>query len=290
MVLRTFHGQETGFDGLLLPEGVEALEHRLEQLGEKLPAGSDRPKLGPLTRKYMANREHAVALDAALRSVTDTKGVVHFKSTVGPLTASEFRYDMPFDDLPPDVKANSIGMKKRSCIFNITTEEPRLEVEWGSNLPSMWACSDMGSDTWQHRLKYFYKYMIRGSEKCDPPHRHVRNRETAINRSGCAFVKVEFGVVFSFVRGPWKSEANLQLVQEGAKELFRNFDENVIVFNMVYERISRARNGGLLPLGFGTEGHTRATWLSTPDGRILTGLWEEYATNRWACWAQRFEW
>ena len=130
---------------------------------------------------------------------------------------------------------------------------------------------------------------IRGCEKYDPPHKTVRNRERAINKAQGAFVKTEFGISFSFIRGPWASQANYQLVGGGASELFANFDENLGLFkNFMYERICRSRNRGLLPVGFGTPEHLKLTWEEIQDDKAIKGMSEDFATNRWKCWSDRF--
>ena len=234
---------ETDFEGYLLKDSVAKFEARLNDCLVKLPDGADRPKAGPLTKKYMSNRDHAVAGDAALRSVTNTSGVSHFLSPrlVGRLLPHEERYTIPLTDLPDGLSDLSVGLRKRSCIFNSETGETRLEVDWGTPMPSLWMCSDMGSDTWQHKLKYYYKFLVRGSEKHDPPHRTVRNRELALSQARGTFIKVEYGTVFSFVRGPWTCQGNLQLIKTAKIEYFGNFDENNVLFGLLYERISKAK-------------------------------------------------
>jgi hypothetical protein len=216
---------ETGFDGCLLPSEIEKMDNRMEVCAEKLPEDADRPRLGPLTKKYMSNREHCMAADAEIRSVTAATGYQHFvpASMTGALGPDEERYNTPLSDLPDDILDLSTGLKFRSSIHNTKTGETRLEVAWGPSMPSIWPCSDMGSDTWQHKLKLFYKYGIRGSEKHDPPHRTVRNREKALSKAKGTFVKNEFGIVFAYVRGPWNCESNLQLCRGGMKELFKHF-------------------------------------------------------------------
>ena len=80
MVLSSFHGGETDADGNLVPKAIEAIERRLGALIERLPEGSERPKLGSLQQRYMSNREHALAADQALSGVTSIRGWNHFRA------------------------------------------------------------------------------------------------------------------------------------------------------------------------------------------------------------------
>ena len=183
LVLTGYYGAETDADGRLTEEAKESIEKRLEEVMERLPIDSERPTKGTLQKKYLANRAHCIAADKAIQSVTATKGLQHFKvtSVAGVLAANEVQYDVLFEQLPDDVKADSVGMARRSCVLNTQTKETRLEVPWGSSMPSLWAVTDGGSDTWQHRLKLFYKYQLRGSEKYDSPHHPTRVRDRTVN-------------------------------------------------------------------------------------------------------------
>lgn len=282
---------QTTFNGTLTEEAVAKYGERCEDVMQEYGEHDARPKHGSLTIKYMANREHAVANDAALRSITPIGGIIHFQQEqfVGALPKGCERYVIDFKDLPDDVKKDSRGLKGRSCIID-PEGKTWLEVPWGTVMPSYWRCSDMGSDTWPHALKYYYKYGIRGSEKFDEPHRHVRNRECAISRAGGNFIKAENGVAMGFTRAPWGSEANLQLVKGGAKELFANFDETFVGFQLVYEGYCRKKNWGKLPAGFGSKEHQRRTWLEMQEDKILLDLGDGYSPSRWASWSDRFLW
>ena len=291
-VLSTWRGMETGFDGSLLPSCVLAMEGRSEACDERLAADADRPRVGPLTKKYISNREHCMAADAEIRSVTAASGYKHFapESVTGPLGPDEERYEIALVDLPDEIRKESYGLKFRSAIHNKKTGDTRLEVDWESSMPSVWACSDMGSDTWQHKLKLMYKYAVRGSEKFDPPHRTVRNREKALSKCKGTFVKTEFGIVFSSVRGPWSCESNLQLLRGGTAEMFKHFTWKMPLFSKyLYYPIVRAKYANAQPLDFGTDEHKQKVWEEIQDDRSLQGLSEDYATNRWKCWTDRYE-
>ena len=124
---------------MLTVQSKEQMEDRLQQVLQVLPEGADRPRLGTLHKRYMSNRQHAVAFDSYLRSVTGVKGLIHFKAEglAGRLSLDETRYFVAFNDLPDDIKLNSVGMVERSCVHNKLTNDTRLEVKWGEPLPSV---------------------------------------------------------------------------------------------------------------------------------------------------------
>ena len=292
-VLKHWHGGETGWDGLLTDDAKAKLEKGVDAIGDKLPEGADRPKLGTLQQKYLANREHAIASDAALQSATSGRGYIQFlgAQAVGRLGEDEEHYQIQFDDLPDHIQEKSKSMKFRSAVINIKTGETRLEVAWGDSRPSLWKCVDGGGDQWGSDLKLFYKFGVRGSEKYDPPHRTVRNRERAISKSGGTFVKSEFSVTLGYLRAPWGSESNYQLITGVADEIKRNFTYNLKLFkDYFYERISLAQNGGKLSAEFGSDEHRLATWQGIFEDRVVVGLGEAFATNRWKSWTDRMEW
>jgi hypothetical protein len=278
---------------MLTVQSKEQMEDRLEQVLQILPEGADRPRLGPLQKRYMSNRQHAVAFDSYLRSVTGVKGLIHFKAEglAGRLSLDETRYFVAFNDLPDDIKLNSVGMVERSCVHNKLTNDTRLEVKWGEPLPSVWPVTDGGADQFPCRLKLFYKYNIRGCEKYDPPHRSVRVRERAIVAANGGWIKSEYGIVFGFVRAPWGSEANWQLTCGAAKEMFANYNHDFCLFrDFIYERLCRARYGTRMPQNFSTDEHRRYMWEECRTDKVLTGLSEDYTPNRWKCFSDRFEW
>jgi hypothetical protein len=209
----------------------------------------------------------------------------------GRLKPNEVEYAVAIEDLSEKVRAESVGMVRRAAVVDTVTGDTDLLVDWGAPRQSVWACTDGGSDTWQHRLKMFYKYQVRGSEKYDPPHREVRVRDKAINQSDGGWIKSEFGVCFAYVRGPWTSGSNFQLVGGGSRELFANFDENFSLFkDFMYERICRSKNRGRLPLGYGTPEHLKQTWQLIQKDKVIVGLSADYSANRWKSWTDRFQW
>ena len=125
--------------------------------GEQIQAtlGDAKTKFTSLQKKCMANREHALGSDHALRSVTDQPGFEHFHvyGTPGRLGENEERFTVDIDDIPGECLPHSDGMVKRSCIGNMKTGETCLEVCWGEDMPSIWKWSDQGNDAWPHMLK-----------------------------------------------------------------------------------------------------------------------------------------
>jgi hypothetical protein len=157
-------------------------------------------------------------------------------------------------------------------------------------MPSAWSAIDGGADQWQQKLKQYYKFKIRGSERYDPAHRTTRCRERTIIASQGSWIKAEFGVILSFVRGPWSSEANQQLIMNASEEIWKNFGPDMPLFkNFIYERIAKTKNKGKLPKEFGTDEHLRRTWLECQDDRLLTNLSADYSPNRWKCFTDRME-
>ena len=151
---------------MLTVQSKEQMEDRLEQVLQVLLEGVDRPRLGPLQKRYMPNRQHAVAFDSYLRSATGVNGLIYSKAEdlAGRLSRDETRYFVAFND-PDDIKLNSVGMVERSCVHNKLTNDTRLEVKWGEPLPSVWPVTDGGADQFPCRLKLFYKYNIKGLRK-----------------------------------------------------------------------------------------------------------------------------
>ena len=275
----------------LTEEAKQQINDRIDALMTHLAPDADTPTHGTLQKKYLSNRSHAVAADQALQSVTSAAGFQHFcaEKQVGRLADNEYRYTIPFAELPPEVQDVSKGMTKRFAILDTKTQETRLEVAWGAPKPSLWAVTDGGADTWHHRLKLYYKYGLRGSEKYDPPHRSVRVRDRTINGADGGWVKSEFGLIFKYVRGPWQSEANFQLIKGGANELFGNFDHQFPIFRFyIYPRICDLRYSHCAPSDYGSDAHVKHIWQDIQSDPILTGLSDEYSPNRWRCWTQRF--
>ena len=218
----------------------------------KMLEGQESTIKGSLCKKYVSSRDHAVALDRALASVTPC-ALVDFKAppNIGKLRSGEKRFLVPTKDLPEEVRAIAPEQPNRSCIVD-SKGDTRLELSWADDRRSLWCSSDMGSNAWQPKLKLYYTLGLRGSEKFDPPHRTVRNREGALSGANGKFIKSEFDIVFGWPGGPWNSGGNLQMIKAVAGEVKKNFDYTFILFGLLYERFTRAFNGGKLPNGFGT--------------------------------------
>ena len=152
-------------------------------------------------------------------------------------------------------------------------------------------CSDQGADAWHYKMKFFYRFNIRGTEMFDDPHRTIRNIALATSETGGSFIQSEFGTVFAFVRGPWKSESNLQLIRYAAKEMFASFDHNSRMFRLLYDRICHSRYRGLKPPGYGSDEHHKILWLECQSDPLASGVMgEEFQSNRWTSWSARFQW
>ena len=105
MVLNNWHGAETNESGLLTDASKNAILERMNVIEKDLPSDAPRPRMGPLTCQYLANREHMVAQDQAIRSVTSCSGLKHFQAErlACRLSEGEVRYKVPFSELPLEV-------------------------------------------------------------------------------------------------------------------------------------------------------------------------------------------
>ena len=287
-VSKAFFGCETENTGLLTDEAKEKLEERMRALVEGVPSSSGK---GSLQTKYLANRHHCIAVDSAIKSITEVDGYNHFQAAFlpGRLLPGEKRYQLALTDLPEFLQRTSEGMRFRSAIIHEPTGMTRLEIQWGQLLPSCWDCTDHGSDAWMHKLKLYYKYLVRGSEVHDPPHKTVRNRETAVNQSEGHFIKLEFAIVLAWVRGPWGSEGNLQLLRAASREMFRNFDHRFALYRALYPQIVKSKYKGVFPAGYGTESHYEEVWFDIQFDKIIEKLGESYSPSRWKSWSDRFD-
>ena len=187
------------------------------------------------------------------------------------------------------MQACSVGCAYRNCILDTKAKQTRLEIFWGTPRPSIWPAGATGASGWTWRMKMFYRHLVRGGERFDPPHRTVRVRENAITRSDGKFVKAEFSLVFSFLGGPWKSKANLQLFRGASKEIFKSFNHQFLLYRALYDRMVRGKYKSRLPLGFGTESHMEDFWWEIQDDKILSAIDTSYANNRWKGWSNNFE-
>ena len=114
--MKTFHGGETDVNGKLTAEARHKFEDRVVALQDAAPKDGSRPRPGTLAAKYQASREHALASDRALASVTGTDGDIHFKVDrfAGKLLPHEERFTIEIEELPKPVVENSKGMKKNA--------------------------------------------------------------------------------------------------------------------------------------------------------------------------------
>ena len=184
----------------------------------------------------------------------------------------------------------SQGPDFRWAVRDLVTKKTFLEVDWGTSRPSLWSCIDGGSDQWQQQLKQYYKFRVRGSDRYDPAHRVTRCRERTIIAANGAWIKAEFGIILSFVRGPWSSEANHQLILNAASEIFKNIGHNIPLFkNFIYDRVTLSKNTGRLPPNFGTAEHLKQLWGEVQDDKLLTCIGEDFSPNHWKCFTDRME-
>ena len=132
-MLNNWHGAEVDANGVFTDEAKASVEERMEQIQVELPKDAERPRMGPLTKQYLSNRDHCVAQDQALQSVTSCLGLVHFQAdrVPGREGPNEHRFKVPFDELPPEVQEVSQGMDFRWAVLELTTNDTFSEVDWG---------------------------------------------------------------------------------------------------------------------------------------------------------------
>ena len=120
-----------------------------------------------------------------------------------------------------------------------------------------------------------------GSERFGPPHRTVKNVKGAVSGAGGSFVSSEFNICFGFRSGPHGSHGNAELLKGAAREIFANFDENFILFEVLYERLTRSRNNGALPVNFGSHEHRRWLWWDIKEDQFCSGKLTGFNAGRW---------
>ena len=99
-MLNNWHGADVDANGVFTDEAKASVEERMEQIQVELPKDAERPRMGPLTKQYLSNRDHCVAQDQALQSVTSCLGLVHFQA----------------DRVP--------GLLAQQCLFAFGPDEP----------------------------------------------------------------------------------------------------------------------------------------------------------------------
>jgi len=289
-VLKAWHGMPTNECEVVTAEAAELFEVRVRQV-TSTTAREDASK-GSLTQIHNANKTHCVCLDRVFQTAPRVGGLAHFRPKLpclpSALPSDEELYVLGVDELDEEDYRNSEGLVRRLCVVNSSTKATRFFVDWAEPRPTLINWLDQGSSGWQYKMKLFYGHgAVRGSEAFDPPHRHVRNRELSISAAGLGFTKVEWASVFSFLFGPWGSQANFQMIKEAAKELFRSFSYDNELFRFMYPRLALSRNGGAPPANYGTDEHMERTWYEIQDDPCLTRLSDMYANNRWCMWSQR---
>ena len=138
-MLNNWHGALVDVDGVFTDDAKASVEERMDQVQVESPKDAERPRMSPLTKQYLSNRDHCVAKDQALQSVTSCLGLGHFQAdrVLGREWPNEHRFKVPFDELPLEVQDVSQGMDVRWVVLDLTTNDTFLEVDWGTSRPSL---------------------------------------------------------------------------------------------------------------------------------------------------------
>ena len=245
--------------------------------------GGEKKCRGRLILAMDANREKMKAVDKILTMSLAVGGLKSFQAhdAVGALQENIDRFSIAVDKLPAEMRTASIGRARRSCLLNRDTKETKLEIAWASTRPSLWCLVDQGSVGWPAKLRAYYKAKIRGSESVCYAHRRIRNRELALTKSGVLFSKMEFAIIFSFLHGPFGSDANWTCTKGALQEYLDTFSSSDLWFKICYDFIIHDKTRGKLPANYGTKESYDQVWEWCRESRLLSSLGSRAKNNRW---------
>ena len=125
---------------------------------------------------------------------------------------------------------------------------------------------------------------FRGTLNMDPCHRRPNWADWNIRRHGLSEMKLETGLLISVRKGPFRGSGNKHKLQSTMKNYYATRCADDPVFRFMYEDIVRALSDGILPAGFGSEGHIASTFERTK----LCPFWHtsgvQYKRARWSDW------
>lgn len=128
---------------------------------------------------------------------------------------------------------------------------------------------------------------LRGDVFPDLSHRRKNGYLSAWHKSGLSVTKVELGVIFNLMRGPFQGCANFHSVAQAVAQFYKSERYDNPIFELCYEIIVKDRAQGRLPPEFGTPEHQEATWQSLADSPLLRGAGTKMKLSRWMSWSQR---
>ena len=125
------------------------------------------------------------------------------------------------------------------------------------HFPVVGASSTAQRTNFGSRHKLYHKYMIRGGERYDPPHRTVKARERALNGAKGGWIKAEFGIVCRLYSRSLRVSGESLTDQRRKSRTVRKLRPHTFPLykNFAYEHICHARYDKRVPASFGSEEH-----------------------------------
>lgn len=280
-----FKRLETTAECTLAEESLQRFRQRLAAIAGYDEADGGAKKGLTLKEKYLANRHNLMALDHAVQRGLSLAGLADFMRELA-LRSNETRYMVDLAELDEEIRAAPPGRKQRVCICG--DGEPELECIWGDNRKALFIHCDRGSIGWPAKVFLFSSACgLRGDVIPDVSHRRNNGYLNAWHRSGLSVCKVELGVIFNLMRGPFHGCANFHNITQAALQFYGSETWGNPLFLHCYEVIVRDRCKGIEPPDFGTTAHMQATWASLRDSGLLVGKGPRMKLSRWFSWGQR---
>lgn len=163
-----------------------------------------------------------------------------------------------------------------------------MECIWGLSRNLLFIHCDRGSIGWPGKAYLFSEAVgLRGDVLPDLAHRRNNSYLNAWHKAGLSVSKVEIGLVFNMMRGPFQGCANFHTIKEAALQFYRSASWDNPLFQICYEDIARDYSAGVLPVDFGTEAHMQSLWQKLPTSALLAGAGSKMKLSRWMSWSQR---
>lgn len=234
----------------------------------------------PWNKKYLPNCEAISGLDGALQGFGLGLGDFGFVQKPRALLQHERRYFVEAAELPPAF-AEDLGLLRRACIEDTTSNETWIETDWNSDRRLLVNALDCGSKA---RPGNFFLYSagdIRGCMFFDPLHTRYNRFKTAVNESDLADAWSEGGVLVGLRKGPWAGASHYGTFKDIAENYFGSADYNDKLFRLVYPTIIFFKYKGALPLDAYSDDHMASVWADGPQIKLLHSKGTKEKASRW---------
>ncbi|CAK0837422.1 unnamed protein product, partial [Prorocentrum cordatum] len=257
-------------DGVgLASESVAKWKQRLQDFFK-----GEAERARPSTRKSLgdpnlANQHDLQAWDHALLAGVG-RGLAKFRAARPclPLGPGEARFWVDLATLPEDLQAAAAGRTRRAAV-RAADGSTRLECVWSEPRCILHSWLDMGSVGWVGKHIAYGHGKVRGTFGNDPSHRRWGNTLNSLSAAGLTLLKLEAGLVQTFLLGPWHMDGNFRKVEEAAQEWHASSDHRDLLFVHLYPRIVRDLNQGVLPAEFGSDERIKSTWDALPEQLVF---------------------